>query len=64
MICKICKRQKGYSIFTKEMHYPIGVDIKFILGICFDCYDSIPEYIPRSQIRKFLERKSNENHNT
>lgn len=33
------------------------VDVKSLIGICYDCYDTAPDYIPRKQIRKFLERK-------
>jgi hypothetical protein len=50
MTCDICK---------KEIYHEVGLSIYFISGVCIHCYDSVPDYIPESQIKKFLERKVN-----
>ena len=57
MICDMCKQEKVFSIFTRESHYSFVTDINYLAGICYDCYDTVPNHIPRKQIRKFLERK-------
>jgi len=45
MICKICKKD-GWG-FTKELHgWVIHNKIEYLVGICFDCYWRVPDYIP------------------
>jgi hypothetical protein len=47
MICEICYNiTKVYAIYNKN-HY--------VVGICKRCHDSVPDHIPPSQAKRFLE---------
>ena len=57
MKCIICDKEKGFSIITDAVHRVVMADTEALTGICFDCYETVPEYIPRKQVKMWLERK-------
>jgi hypothetical protein len=46
MICIICNNNRPYFLFSQNQH---------IIGICYECYKIVPDYIPPSQAKRFLE---------
>ncbi len=55
MNCDICEK------FTK--FDSIFCNVEDLDGICFSCFDSVPNHIPVEQIRKFLKGEIEKNLN-
>jgi hypothetical protein len=57
MICNVCGEEKWETVFSSTNHSFMN-DLKYLDGMCFDCYETVPKHIPVQQMRKFLERKT------
>ncbi len=57
MKCKNCKEEKGFNIFN-EAHIPLVINLPYLNGICFDCFELVPSYIPRQQVKRWLFNNS------
>ncbi len=53
MKCKNCKEEKYQSIFN-DNHEGIVINLPYLYGICFDCFELVPSYIPRRQVKRWL----------
>ena len=52
MKCIICVKE-SFKIFS-SFNNPVVDENGYLYGICFDCYDKVPEHIPIQQIKKWL----------
>ncbi len=53
MKCKICKVEHGLDIFT-TIDDGVIKDVGYLYGICFYCFDKVPSYIHKTQVKKWL----------
>lgn len=63
------KNTKGEAVYEGNRYSPCSVCHELTQwsdGVCTDCEDSIPDYLPSSQIDRFLimKRKKHENSNS
>ncbi len=53
MKCEYCGREYDLDVFSTTDDTFV-VDVECLLGICFNCFDKVPEYIPKTQVKKWL----------
>ncbi len=57
MKCINCKEEKKFSIFG-DHHDNTVINLSDLRGICFNCYQKVPSYIPRQQVKRWLFNNS------
>ncbi len=56
MKCKNCKKERGFNVFNATDDKAVE-DVGYLYGICFYCFDKVPNYIPNVQVKRWLQNE-------